>query len=126
MRQIEQNTGSAPVWTPTAELREIESADFETMLELISLFLDDSTGRLQTLSTAGIHEDFKAVRAQAHSLKGSALQMGAIGLASLCAELELSDWAMSGDFARTMLAIGDEFVLVRQAMDEYAALIQRG
>jgi HPt (histidine-containing phosphotransfer) domain-containing protein len=126
MTQIEQNAGSAPVWSLTVELREIESADCGMIPELVSLFLDDSAGRLQTLNSAGIRRDFKTVRAQAHSLKGSAQQMGAIGLASLCSALELSDSAASDECECAMRTIGDEFVLVRRAMEEYLVKIQQG
>ena len=126
MTQIERNTRSAPVWSLTAELREIENADSGMIPELVSLFLDDSAGRLRTLNGASIRRDFKTVRAQAHSLKGSALQMGAIGLASLCSALELSDSAASEESECAMRTIGDEFVLVRQAMEEYLVKIQQG
>jgi HPt (histidine-containing phosphotransfer) domain-containing protein len=112
-----EETGCASVWSLTAQLKEIVDSDSAMMQELISLFLDDSAKRLQTLNSANAVRDFKIVRAQAHSLKGSALQMGAAGLAALCATLELSD---RPERCGTMVqAIGDEFIRVSQAMEDY-------
>jgi HPt (histidine-containing phosphotransfer) domain-containing protein len=116
---VERNAGDALVWSLTADLREIVTADAGMLLELISLFIDDSTVRLQTLSSACFRQDFKVIRAQAHSLKGSALQMGAAGLASLCAALEVADRPEPDRCGPMMRAIDDEFGLVRLAMEEY-------
>jgi HPt (histidine-containing phosphotransfer) domain-containing protein len=110
---------AAPVWSPTPELREIADIDSGMMPELLSLFLDDSAVRLKALSGACTQRDFRIVHAQAHSLKGSALQMGAAGLASLCAELELSDRPGPEQCGAMMRAIDNEFILVRRAMEEY-------
>jgi HPt (histidine-containing phosphotransfer) domain-containing protein len=116
---IERPGADAAVWSLTAELKEIAEAESNIMPELVCLFLDDSALRLQSLSGACVRQDFKAVRAQAHSLKGSSLQMGAAGLASLCSALELSD-RPGPDLCGPMLqAIGAEFVRVRGEMEQY-------
>jgi HPt (histidine-containing phosphotransfer) domain-containing protein len=116
----EQN-GPAPVWSLTAELQEIMDVDPAMVPDLLSLFLDDSTARLQTLNTACVQKDFKMVHSQAHSLKGSSLQMGANGLASRCAALELSHGTGPDQWAAMVRAIGHEFALVRRVMEEYLA-----
>ena len=109
----------APVWSLSADLREIAAADAGMMAELLSLFIDDSTARLQTLASASFRQDFKVIRSQAHSLKGSALQMGAVGLASLCAALESADRPEPDRCGPMVRGIDDEFVRVRVAMEEY-------
>jgi HPt (histidine-containing phosphotransfer) domain-containing protein len=111
--------GCAPVWSLTTELREIMDVDPGMMPDLVSLFLHDSTARLQILSTACVRQDFKMAGAQAHSLKGSALQMGAARLASLCASLESSHSSGPDECGPVLRAIGSEFALVRRAMEEY-------
>jgi HPt (histidine-containing phosphotransfer) domain-containing protein len=116
---VGQNANDVSVWSLTADLSEIATADAGMLLELVSLFLDDSTVRLQTLSSACFRQDFKVLRAQAHSLKGSALQMGATRLASLCAALESADRPEPDRCGPMMRAIDDEFALVRLAMEEY-------
>jgi len=109
------------VWSLTGELRQIAEIEPDLIPELVSLFLDDSVVRLQTLKGACINQDFKLVHAQAHSLKGSSLQMGASSLAALCSALELSDRPAPDLCGPMMRAISDEFVLVRRDMDEYLA-----
>jgi HPt (histidine-containing phosphotransfer) domain-containing protein len=116
---VEQNADGVSAWSLTADLSEIATADAGMLLELVSLFIDDSTVRLQTLSSACFRQDFKVVRAQAHSLKGSALQMGADRLASLCAVLESADRPEPDRCGPMMRAIDDEFALVRLTMEEY-------
>jgi HPt (histidine-containing phosphotransfer) domain-containing protein len=114
-----QNPNGALVWSLTADLSEIATSDAGMLLELVSLFIDDSTVRLQTLNSACCRQDFKVVRAQAHSLKGSALQMGAARLAFFCAALESADRPEPDRCGPMMRAIDDEFALVRLAMEEY-------
>src|ERR1700722_3194740 len=60
---VNQSAGGASAWSLTAELKEIESADSGMMLDLLSLFIDDSSLRLQTLSSACFRQDFKVVHA---------------------------------------------------------------
>ncbi len=116
---VDRYATGASVWSLTAELREIASAEDSMLPELVSLFIDDSTTRLQKLSNACFRQDFSVVRAQAHSLKGSALQMGAASFASVCAALESADRPEPERCGPMMRAIDEEFVHVRLAMEEY-------
>jgi HPt (histidine-containing phosphotransfer) domain-containing protein len=115
---VVKNVGM-PVWSLTPDLREIAIADAGMLQELVSLFIEDSTVRLEILTRACFRQDFKVIRAQVHSLKGSALQMGAVGLASLCAALEAADKPEPDRGGPMMRAIEDEFVKVRLAMEGY-------
>ncbi len=110
-----------PSWSMTPELRDIEDADSGMIQELLTLFLDDSAARLQTLNRACIQEDFNIMHNQAHSLKGSALQMGAPAMASLCAALEKSGSPETELREAMTCAIDVEFVLVRGAIEQYRA-----
>jgi HPt (histidine-containing phosphotransfer) domain-containing protein len=105
-------------------LSEIVDIDSGLLVELLSLFFEDSTARLKSLSRACLCQDFKMVRTQAHSLKGSSLQMGAAVLAALCAALELSDRPQPDQCESMMRAIGDEFIRVRRAMEEYLITVE--
>lgn len=107
------------IWSLPLELRDLVEADPDAMPELVSIFLNDATVRLQALGSACVNQDFKVVRAQAHSLKGAALQMGAGSLGSLCAALEASDKPQPDRSTPMMRSILDEFALVRQAMEKY-------
>jgi len=108
-------------WSMTQELRDIDDADSGMIPELLTLFLDDSAARLQTLNSARVREDFTIMHAQAHSLKGSALQMGASVMASLCAALEKSERPEPERSEAMTRAIDVEFVLVRRAIEQYRA-----
>ena len=103
----------------TPELQDIANTDSGMIGELLTLFLDDSAARIQTLGSACVREDFKIIRAQAHSLKGSALQMGASGMASLCGALENSEKPGTEQREAMTNAIDDEFALVRRAIERY-------
>jgi HPt (histidine-containing phosphotransfer) domain-containing protein len=106
-------------WSMTPELRDIASTDSGMIEELFTLFLDDTASRLQALNNACVREDFNIIRAQAHSLKGSALQMGASGMAFLCAVLERSDKPGNEQRDAMKRAIDDEFALVGRAIEHY-------
>jgi HPt (histidine-containing phosphotransfer) domain-containing protein len=107
------------VWLMTPELQELVECDSGMIRDLFSLFLEDSAARLQVLSRACNDGNFQIIRAQAHSLKGSSVQMGAAGLGSLCAALELSNRPEPETCRSVMRAIDGEFVLVRRAIERY-------
>jgi HPt (histidine-containing phosphotransfer) domain-containing protein len=67
------------------ELREIMGEDF---CVLVDTFVSDSTVRLADLATALEDGDPEAFRRAAHSLKGSAGNLGAKSLMELCLQLE--------------------------------------
>ncbi len=77
------------------ELREPGQPD--PVQELIELFLRDSLVRLEKMESAIAAQDAAAVASAAHSLKGSASNLGARGLAALNANLEkqgkAGDWS---------------------------------
>jgi HPt (histidine-containing phosphotransfer) domain-containing protein len=115
----EESSAGDSAWSMTTELNEIMEIDPDMMPEMVSIFLSDSTLRMQALNGASVQRDFKSIRAQAHSLKGSCLQMGAARLATFCAVLELSERPEPDQCEQMTRAIGDEFDLVRRAMQEF-------
>jgi HPt (histidine-containing phosphotransfer) domain-containing protein len=79
-----------------ASLRALrEPGEPDPAAELIDLFLADTPPRLQTLESAVREGRAPLVREVAHSLKGTARNLGAAPLAALCAELEAG--AKAGD-----------------------------
>jgi HPt (histidine-containing phosphotransfer) domain-containing protein len=66
------------------------------VLELIDSFQSDTASRLQRLHDAICRFDAATVKAEAHSVRGSARQMGADGLADLCQAIESSASHMEG------------------------------
>jgi CheY-like chemotaxis protein len=72
-----------------AALRDLQGAGRPDLLaELIAVYLRDSPPRLAALHEAVRHADAEALQREAHRLKGSSSQIGAVQVARLCAELE--------------------------------------
>ena len=86
----------------------------DPVVELIDLFLEDAPERLQAMQTSLARQDSDALKVAAHSLKGSARNLGARPLASICAELEHiaanNEWASAEPLLQ---AIGKEFDKLR-------------
>jgi len=73
-----------------AGLRELSSPqNSDPLKELVDLFLKDARLRLQKLALALAAKDYNAVAATAHTIKGSANNLGARRLASLLSNLEI-------------------------------------
>ena len=66
--------------------REAGAPDFTR--RLIDQFIHEAGARVQTLREAAGRADADAMKATAHSLKGSSMIMGATKLAALCAQVE--------------------------------------
>jgi HPt (histidine-containing phosphotransfer) domain-containing protein len=77
------------MWHLPETLREFEEAgDDSLVLELIDSFQIDTASRLERLHAAVARFDAATVKAEAHSVRGSARQMGAEALAELCQAVE--------------------------------------
>ena len=97
------------------ELREPGQPD--PLRELINLFLRDSLPRLEKMRTAAISGDLHTLGAAAHTFKGSASNLGARHLATLCTSLEKQSQA--GDSATaiaTLREIESEFTKVQDVL----------
>lgn len=96
-----------------SRLHEITGGDRDTEVMLIDLFISDSGEILAKLKAAAGAEDVNGMREAAHSLKGSAANMGAEPLRALCAQLESLSKAGTVQDAPALLArIETEFVQV--------------
>jgi HPt (histidine-containing phosphotransfer) domain-containing protein len=62
----------------------------EIVVEVLSLFQSDTGSRLRSLRAAVEGGDRQRARAEAHSLKGSAVQVGALALGDACREMEMT------------------------------------
>jgi two-component system sensor histidine kinase/response regulator len=94
------------------ELREPGQPD--PLRELIDLFFKDAEPRLRMMEEALVASDLSGVAAAAHTLKGSASNLGARRLASLCAALEKLGKSSEGAKAsKTLVEIKSEFAKVR-------------
>ncbi|HUB79701.1 MAG TPA: Hpt domain-containing protein [Bryobacteraceae bacterium] len=89
---MESNTDSDvhDAWILPAALRQLQECG-ETALveELIAIFQTDTAARLETLARAVAASDYAVARQEAHTIKGSALQVGAVRFADFCRQMEL-------------------------------------
>ena len=109
-------------WTPPRLLLELAANGCGLETELIEAFKTDTAIRLDRLRHAITSADAARLRAEAHTIKGSAWQMGADSVASMCQEIEVAA-------GQTALAQMDErvdrlearFVEVCRAMTLYSS-----
>jgi CheY-like chemotaxis protein/HPt (histidine-containing phosphotransfer) domain-containing protein len=105
----------AAVISGLRELREPNQPD--PLRELAGLFLRDARGRLQKMETAALQKDTASLSAAAHTLKGSASNLGARQLAALCATLEKqAKLGELGEAANILLEIKSEFQAVEKTL----------
>ncbi len=98
------------------ELREPGQPD--PLRELIDLFLKDAQPRLQQMAAAVSAGDLSKLAAATHTLKGSASNLGARHLSSLCASLEKQAKAgEAGQTSQTLAEITAEFATVRELLN---------
>ncbi|MFM8471362.1 MAG: response regulator, partial [Limisphaerales bacterium] len=101
-----------------ATLRDLsEPGQPDPVIELIDLFMEDAPDRLHAMESSLDRRDQEALKVAAHSLKGSAKNLGAKPLARICAELEKQ--AVSADWENALLtlkAIGQEFAKLRAVL----------
>jgi len=101
-------------------LRELQiPGEPDPVRELVDLFLEDAAPRLERLQNALDAMDRPTLTANAHSLKGSASNLGARILAGYCAEVERqSRAAQDADLAGLMARIKEEFARVKEVLVE--------
>ncbi len=101
-----------------AGLRELrEPGQPDPLAELIELFLKDARPRLEKMAAALGEKDVSTLAAAAHTLKGSASNLGARRLAGLCANLEKQ--AKAGELqeaADILLDVKSEFRRVEETL----------
>jgi len=99
------------------ELREPGQPD--PLRELIELFFRDAEPRLKQMEEAATAGDMARLGAAAHTLKGSASNLGAKRLSALCASLEKQGKA--GDATNVTSTLGEvkgEFAAVRELLQQ--------
>jgi len=73
-----------------AALKELyNDEDLTSLLSLIEVFIQDTTLHLDTLRPAVAADDAAALERTAHTLKSSSANVGALGMAALCRELQI-------------------------------------
>ena len=96
----------------------VEEYDAEFLVELIDVYLDDTPKRLDNLCAALAGGDLETLTREAHTLKSSSANVGAMSISAIAKEIEAAgrqgDVASVGDKARRIQA---DFQLVKSALE---------
>ena len=91
-KSIDYSSGSdiSDLWVLPEALRQLqECGETELVEELIVIFQSDTASRLEILARAVETSDHATARQEAHTIKGSALQVGAVRFAEACRQMEM-------------------------------------
>jgi HPt (histidine-containing phosphotransfer) domain-containing protein len=76
-------------WSLPEEMVELaRGAGASVIVEVLTVFEEDSQSRLDALREAVERDESDGIRSHAHSLKGSAAQVGAMAMSESCREME--------------------------------------
>jgi HPt (histidine-containing phosphotransfer) domain-containing protein len=100
-----------------------DDGDDDLLGELIDLFLQDTPARLASIRKAIACQDWAALMAAAHSLKGSCGSLGALHMADLCGRLERHgrDGGNRQEAEDIFRELEGQSVLVREALQRERA-----
>jgi two-component system sensor histidine kinase/response regulator len=93
--------------------------DSRALDEFISLFIDDASGRIETMRHALAERDLNTLRRECHALKGACLEMGVTNLGNCCDALgKASRDNRVGDLPAEFERLAAEFQRVRPIFEE--------
>lgn len=112
------NTNEVVKTETIIELKEILADEFSN---LVTSYLEDAQARMKKLQLAIEGADAAVIKAEAHSLKGSSLNLGAQCLPELCSQLESCGNTESlEDTPELFSKIESEFLRVESALSQHA------
>jgi CheY-like chemotaxis protein len=106
-------------------IRDLAEGDKAFERELIEAFIDDAMQRLSSIQKAVKEEDREQLTREAHSLKGSSANSGAVGMQQIVSRLE--QIGASGEFSdaqETLAYLETEFEKVRGFLVHFLEAIQ--
>jgi CheY-like chemotaxis protein/HPt (histidine-containing phosphotransfer) domain-containing protein len=111
-----------PVLDPAVlrDLAQLEQGGGFSVRDFVEVFLQETGERLRALAEGVTAGDGERVRREAHTVKGSARQIGARRLAAACEALErAASTATAEDNNRLLDRVREEFARVDRALAEY-------
>jgi HPt (histidine-containing phosphotransfer) domain-containing protein len=108
-------------WSPSALLLEAAADDDALMVKVIDAFGKDTDARIEQMRGALAASDFPNIRAEAHTIKGCARQMGAEAVGEACQELEIACGLQEASLIAARLnRVQELFDEIRGAMAAYS------
>ena len=88
---VPNNGELSGVWVLPAALLQLQECGEEVLVEeLIEMFQADTVSRLDLIRKAVQTADCRIAATEAHTIKGSALQVGAVKVADVCLQIEIA------------------------------------
>jgi CheY-like chemotaxis protein/HPt (histidine-containing phosphotransfer) domain-containing protein len=109
-----------------AALKELyQDANPRALREILTQFIQDASTRVDTLRVAATTDDARGLALAAHGLKSSSAGVGALGMATLCQELEQRGRAgISLDALDVIEQLAAEFLRVRQGLEHEGVQVE--
>jgi HPt (histidine-containing phosphotransfer) domain-containing protein len=99
--------------------------DLNFYKEVLTTFLNDVPPRMQRLEQAIHNQDAAAVTLEAHTIKGSAENIGAVALGAAAKQLEIKGKDQQLDTAVDLLAaLRKEFDMLAQLVEKLDSILQ--
>lgn len=116
MRTADIKNAADPVLNP-AVLQQYAQRKTGLLERLVTAYLEEAPVYHQNIRAGGAASDFDLVKINAHSLKSSSSNLGAVRLSKLCQELESSASAKSTDDVNGLLErLGPECFEAQEAL----------
>ena len=116
MRTVDMKNATDPVLNP-AVLQQYAQRKTGLLERLVTAYLEEAPVYHQNMRAGGASRDFDLVKINAHSLKSSSANLGAVRLSKLCQELESSASAKSVvDVIGLMEQLGPECFEAEEAL----------
>lgn len=111
--------GRDEVWQPPGTLQYLVAGGHSALItELIDTFKMDTKSRLQALDDALIHGNLPLIRRHIHCIRGSASQMGASRMVTVCEQIESADSdTFTKELPGRLKELGAVYERVVRAMD---------
>ncbi len=108
-------------WNPPELLQVLATDGRATLIpELIAMFKSDAESRWQMVEKGMASGNLRLIRAQIHSLKGCAIQMGAGEMAAICERIELADsGTLTPELCGQLKELNAAYKSVLYAMEAY-------
>ena len=100
-------------------LRDLADGCPDPVVELVDMYLADAPGKVEAILSGAAAGDSEAIKAAAHTLKGSSSNLGAKRLAAYCSDLEKMSNEGEADACKQQAdVVAQEFELVKEALIE--------
>lgn len=108
-------------WRPPKTIQDLADSGCSDLIpELVAAFTSDVADRLKKARQAVASDDMALFRAQMHTMKGSAMQMGAAEMAALCRQIEETGATLSAaQYEAHLAAVTALFERTHRAMAAY-------